>query len=382
MNVAMLGHKRIPSREGGVEVVVEELSKRMVRRGHHVCCFNRGGAKRKAPGQKKGTAPDENSGGAPVLKTVWTLNRRGLSAVTSAFSGTIAAAAGAYDIIHIHTEGSALFCWIPKLFHRTVVVTVHGLDYQREKWGPVASRVILQGEKNAVRYADEIIVLSRAAQRYFRDTYGRRTVYIPNGAEHGEIRPAARIAEKWGLGERSYVLFLGRLVPEKGLRYLLESWKDVKTEKTLVIAGGASDTAAFERELKQRAAGERGILFTGHVEGEILRELYSNAYLYVLPSNLEGMPLSLLEAMSFGNCCLVSDIPECTEVVEDRAVTFRRGSTEDLREKLQFLCDHPEEAARFRDQAESYICGRYSWEDTVDQTLDLYRTILKRKGAF
>ena len=198
-------------------------------------------------------------------------------------------------------------------------LTSAGIDWQREKWqSGLGSKFIHQGEKNAAKYADEVIVLSKGVQDYFKETYGRETHFIPNGVNRPQIREAKLITDNFGLEKDSYILFLGRLVPEKGIRYLVEAFKNVKTDKKLVIAGGSSDTDSFMEELKELAKGDDRILFTGFVQGAMLDELYSNAYIYTLPSDLEGMPLSLLEAMSYGNCCLVSDIPECAEVVEDK----------------------------------------------------------------
>ena len=197
-------------------------------------------------------------------------------------------------MVHIHAEGPAFFCWIPKLFGKRVICTIHGLDWAREKWKfGVGSKFIRQGEKNAVKYADEIIVLSKDVQKYFMDTYGRETHFIPNGVNRPENRKAKLITDNFGLEKDSYILFLGRLVPEKGIRYLVEAFKNVKTDKKLVIAGGSSDTDSFMEELKELAKGDDRILFTGFVQGAMLDELYSNAYIYTLPSDLEGMPLSL-----------------------------------------------------------------------------------------
>lgn len=370
LNIAMLGHKRIPSREGGIEIVVEELSKRMAARGHSVTCYNRNGH-HVGGKQFDGKHLPEYKG--VRLKYVPTLNRRGLAAMTSSVTASIEAALGKYDVVHFHAEGPSFMCWLPKLFGKRIVVTIHGLDHQRAKWGKAASTYIMLGEKNAVRYADEIIVLSRGVQEYFRNTYGRKTRFIPNGVNRPTIREAEEIKKKFGLEKDSYLLFLGRLVPEKGIRYLVEAFKGVRTDKKLVIAGGSSDTDAFAKELKELGKDDDRILFTGFVQGRTLDELYSNAYLYVLPSDLEGMPLSLLEAMSYGNCCLTSDIAECAEVVEDQAVTFQKGNVEDLREKLQMLCDQPEMVGNYKDQAADFICGKYDWDRVVERTLELYR---------
>ena len=370
LKIAMFGHKRW-SREGGVEIVVKELCTRMAQQGCQVTCYNRSGH-HVSGAEYDGVDKTEYKG--ITQKYVPTIEKKGLAAVSSSFFAALYSAFGKYDVVHIHAEGPAFFCWIPKLFGKRVVNTIHGLDWDREKWrGSVASKFIRGGEKNAVKYADEIIVLSKGVQKYFMETYGRETHFIPNGVNRPRIREAGLIIEKFGLKRDSYILFLGRLVPEKGIRYLVEAFKNVKTDKKLVIAGGSSDTESFMEELKELAKGDDRILFTGFVQGQMLDELYSNAYIYTLPSDLEGMPLSLLEAMSYGNCCLVSDIPECAEVVEDKALIFKKADVQDLQEKLQDACDHPEKVDAYKKQAADFICKKYNWDEVVKETMKLYR---------
>lgn len=370
LRIAMLGHKRIPSREGGIEIVVEELATRMAKKSHSVTCYNRKGHN-VAGSEFDGTKLKTYKG--VTLQEVFTIDKRGLAAMTASVSASLRAALGNYDVVHIHAEGPAFMCWLPKLFGKKVIVTVHGLDHQRAKWGKFASWYIRSGEKNAVRFADEIIVLSKGVQDYFQNTYGRTTRFIPNGVNKAKLRKARQITEKWGLTKDSYILYLGRIVPEKGERYLIEAFKQTKTDKKLVIAGGSSDTQAFMDELKSLAKDDDRIIFTGFVQGEILEELYSNPYIYTLPSDLEGMPLSLLEAMSYGNCCLTSDIPECAEVVEDKALLFRKSDVSDLKAKLQNACDHPEMVETYKAQAEEFICRKYNWDNVVEKTLKLYQ---------
>ena len=370
LRIAMLGHKRIPSREGGIEIVVEELATRMAKKSHSVTCYNRKGHN-VAGSEFDGTKLKTYKG--VTLQEVFTIDKRGLAAMTASVSASLRAALGNYDVVHIHAEGPAFMCWLPKLFGKKVIVTVHGLDHQRAKWGKFASWYIRSGEKNAVRFADEIIVLSKGVQDYFQNTYGRTTRFIPNGVNKAKPRKARQITEKWGLTKDSYILYLGRIVPEKGERYLIEAFKQTKTDKKLVIAGGSSDTQVFMDELKSLAKDDDRIIFTGFVQGEILEELYSNPYIYTLSSDLEGMPLSLLEAMSYGNCCLTSDIPECAEVVEDKALLFRKSDVSDLKAKLQNACDHPEMVETYKAQAEEFICRKYNWDDVVEKTLKLYQ---------
>lgn len=371
LNIAMFGQKRIPSREGGVEIVVEELCTRMVAQGYNVTCYNRGG--HHVSGSEFDSKRLKEYKGIR-LKTVPTIEKKGLAAVSSSFFAALCCAFGKYDVVHIHAEGPAFFCWLPKLFHKRVIVTVHGIDWQREKWkSGFGSKFIHKGEKNAVKYADEIIVLSKGVQDYFEKIYGRKTVFIPNGVSNHIERKPQIIKNKFGLDKDEYILFLGRLVPEKGIKYLIEAFKQVDTEKKLVIAGGSSDTSEFENEMKEIAKEDKRILFTGFVQGQELEELYSNAYVYALPSDLEGMPLSLLEAMSYGNCCLVSDIPECAEVVEDKALIFKKADVKDLQSKLQDACDHSEKVDAHKKQAADFICSKYNWDEIVQATLKLYR---------
>ena len=370
MKIVMFGHKRIPSREGGIEIVVEELATRMAALGHEVTCLNRAG--KHVSGKSFDTGTLREYKGVRIRK-VMTLDKKGLAAVTASISAAFRGAFSKADVVHIHAEGPAVMCWLPKLFGKKVVVTVHGLDWQREKWkGGFGAKYIHMGEKMAVRFADEIIVLSKNVQQYFEDTYGRKTVMIPNGVAKPEIREAREIIQNYDLHKDEYILFLGRLVPEKGIHYLIEAFQNIKTDKKLVIAGGSSDSGDYEQKLKETAEGNENILFTGFVQGRRLEELYSNAYVYVLPSDVEGMPLSLLEAMSYGNCCLTSDIPECTEVVEEYGVTFSRGEVSKLTEKLQQLCDEPETVKKYKETACDFICSKHNWDDVARETMQLY----------
>lgn len=372
LKIAMFGHKRIPSREGGVEIVVEELCTRMVQAGHKVCCYNRRGH------HISGSEFDSNHNLKKEykgirIKSVFTFDKKGLAAVTSSFFASLATAFGDYDVVHIHAEGPAAFCWIPKLMGKRVICTIHGIDHMREKWsGGFGAKYILFGEKCAVRFADALIVLSEGVRDYFLEKYNRETHFIPNGVTRPRGRECDLIRQKYGLEKDQYILYLGRIVPEKGLRYLVQAFKLVQTDKRLVIAGGSSDTDEFMAELRELAKGDDRILFTGFVQGELLEELYSNAYVYTLPSDLEGMPLSLLEAMSYGNCCLTSDIDECAGVVGEYALTFPKGNVEQLSASLQRLCDNDQMVQNYKAKAADYICEKYNWDDVVERTVSLY----------
>ena len=372
----MFGHKRIPSREGGIEIVVEQLSTRMAALGHQVTCYNRGG--HHVSGAEYDAASVDKFHGVKQ-KTVFTVDKKGLAAVTSSFSAALSCAFSAADIVHIHAEGPAFMSWLPKLFGKRVIVTVHGLDWQRSKWkNGFGAKYIFAGEKMAVRFADEIIVLSRNVQEYFRTTYQRETVWIPNGVNRPDPVAADQIARQYHLHKDEYLLYLGRLVPEKGIHHLIEAFRRLDTDKKLVIAGGVSDSREYGERLKSMASGDPRIIFTGFIQGRILEELYSNAYLYILPSDVEGMPLSLLEAMSYGNCCVVSNIPECTEVVGDSAIVFEKGNVNQLTQCLQALCVDSE-AVNTRKSVSADICKQYDWDAVTKKTLELYNESLTGK---
>lgn len=381
MRIAMIGHKRIPSREGGVEIVVEQLAVRMAKLGHRVEAYNRYGH------HVSGKKYDDEYGwkgrkfyqGVRV-RIIPTFQRSSLNAIVYSFLATVRALFTRYDVIHYHAEGPCAMLWIPKLFGKKVVVTIHGLDWQRAKWGNFASFVIKFGEKMAAKYADQVIVLSRNVQQYFKETYHRDVTYIPNGINRPEKREVNLIHEKYGLEKDGYILFLARIVPEKGLHYLIEAYRQLDTDKKLVIAGGNSQAVDYMNRIHQMVAQDKRIIMTDFVQGQTLEELYSNAYAFVLPSDVEGMALSLLEAMSYGNCCVVSDICENTEVVEDKAVAFKKSDVKDLQNKLEQLLAHPEIVKAYQEKSADFICEKYNWDEVTEQTLSLYRAC-KNKGT-
>ena len=311
--------------------------------------------------------------GIRIIK-IQTIEKKGLAAFVYSFLASIYVVGKDYDVIHYHAEGPCLFMWIPSLFGIRTTCTVHGLDWARSgKWGSLGSTIIKFGEKVAVLFADEMIVLSKQVQRYFLERYNRETTLIPNGVNRPERKVSSVITEKYGLDSMNYILALSRLTREKKTDLLIAAYKEIKTEKKLVIAGGSSDSDEYVNSLHELAKDDPRIMFTGFVQGQEMEELYSNAYIYCLPSELEGMPLSLLEAMSYGNCCLVSDIPENADVVRNKGVTFATNNKESLKEELQKLLNQPDMVDKYKYEAADYICKKYSWDDVVNKTLELYR---------
>ena len=367
MRIAMLGHKKMPSRAGGVEVVVEELATRMAALGHEVTVYSR---KMHNESEKSGASITMYKGVA--IKEVPTLDMRGFAALTSSYYATKAAIADLPDVIHFHAEGPCAMIPLAKRAGIRTVATIHGLDWRRAKWGRIASSYIKHGEKTAANYADEIIVLSRGVQGYFEGAYGRKTVYIPNGVAKKTPRPADEINSLYGLSRGSYILYLGRMVPEKGVHYLIDAFRGVKTDKRLVIAGGSSDSDRYYSEIRNMAHDDPRIIFTDFVYGQVLEELYSNAYFYVLPSDLEGMPMSLLEAMAYGCCCLTSDISDCVGVIGDTGFTFSQGNILSLRGKLEMLLNNEAIVCESGKLARKRTDELFRWDSIVNATIALY----------
>lgn len=369
MRIAMIGHKRYGSREGGVEVVVTELARRMAALGHEVTCYDRSGAD-----VMTGDAADCRArvvDGVRVIP-VRTIDKKGLAALSSSYFATKVAIKDHPDVIHYHAEGPCVPLPLAKRAGIRTVATIHGLDWQRAKWGKLASTYIKMGEKTAASKAGGLIVLSEGVRRYFMEAYGREAVFIPNGVDAKEALPSSVIKEKWNLEKGSYLLYLGRLVPEKRPELLIEAFRALDTNKRLVIAGDSSDTSAYEKELRAAAQGDNRILFTGFVIGEPLAELYSNCYAYVLPSDVEGMPMSLLEAMAYGRCCVTSDIPECADVLAGNGVTFEKGSVDSLRSALRDLLADDGHAGALGAAAKAHVEKTYNWDSVVERTLAVY----------
>ncbi len=370
MKIAMIGHKRIPSREGGVEIVVEELSTRLVQMGHSVTCYNRKGKNVADKSVEVESNKMKTYKGIHIVN-VPTPDKKSLNAIVYSFLATIYALVSNFDVIHYHAEGPCSMLVIPHFFGIRTIATIHGLDWQRAKWGGFATKFLKFGEKCAAKYADEVIVLSKNVQQYFKDTYNRETIYIPNGVNKTEFREPDIIAKKFGLEKEKYILYLGRLVPEKGISYLLDAYSQIDTDIKLVIAGGGSHSDDYVKNIYEKAAADDRVVMAGFVQGHLHAELFSNCFLYVLPSDIEGMPISLLEAMSYGRKCLVSDIPENSEACTDYARYFKKSDVEDLKKKLEESIHHPE-LYHSQEEIMDYCYRRFDWDKVTGASAKLY----------
>lgn len=366
MKIAMIGQKGIPSRAGGVEIHVEELAAGLVESGAKVDVYCRKYYCKNRVKKHRGIN----------LIYIPTISTKHLDAIIYTFFATIMALMKGYDVYHYHACGPSSLCWIPKMFGKKVVCTTHGLDWKRAKWGELGQSYLKFGEKIIGKYSDEIIVLNDPMRDYFKQTYHRDTNVIPNGVEEPKLLEPQLIKEKWGLEPGNYILFLGRLVPEKGIHYLIEAYKKLNTDKKLVIAGGSSHSDDYVEQLAAMSIDNDDIIMTGFVSGQTLEELYSNAFLYVLPSDVEGLPISLLEAMSYKRCCLVSDIKENTTTGKENVFSFKQGNIDSLYEVLKEITEKSyEEVEEIGQKAGRYVLDTYPWERVVDKTVDVYKKL-------
>ena len=298
MKIAMFGHKRIPSREGGVEIVVEELAKREAALGNEITVYNRLG--HHVSGSKFDSQIKSDDLKNIKIKTVFTFENSKLNAIVYSILSAIKVSFSNCDVVHIHAEGPASMSFLPKLFGKKVIVTIHGLDWQRSKWGSFATKFLKYGEKNAVKYADEIIVLSKNTQKYFSDTYGRKTVYIPNAVNKPEIKKAEKIKELYNLDKNSYILFLGRIVPEKQVSLLVEAYNHIDTNKKLVIAGGVSANSLLRRTLAEECKKRDWEMYMPEKSlcGDNAAMVGSQGYYEFLSGNIAGTDLNAFATMS------------------------------------------------------------------------------------
>ena len=381
LRIAMVGQKSIPARFGGIETHVDQLSTRLAAMGHDVSVFCRNRF-RPAPGEIAATSGFELGPEGLTYKKVKLLyrpsiNTKHLDAATHAF---VCAAESAlrwqFDIVHFHGIGPSAFVPIARMGGRTVVTTVHALDWRQVKWGKWAKRAILKGEDTGVRSSDGVIAVSRVITDYVEKRYGVRPLHIPNGASIVPPRPADKIRE-WGLQGNDYILTVGRIIPDKGLHHLIEAFAGIPGPMRLVIVGSESPRTAYSDRLEKMA--EARVIFTGDLYGEALEEMYSNCRLYVLASEIEGLPITVCEAMAFGRCVLLSDIPENAEVGGDAAAYFAVGNALSLRESLASLLGRDAEIVARGEMGRRRVESQFNWDRLVESLEEFYLETLERR---
>ncbi len=358
VRVAFIGGRGVVSKYSGIETYYEEIGERLTGMGHEVTAYCR----------SYFTPPGARRNGMQLVRLP-TIRSKHLETLVHTFLSTLHVLVQPCDVVHYHALGPALFSFIPRLAGKKTVVTVQGLDWQRKKWGRFASAVLRLGERAAVSLPSHTMVVSQALQKHYRAGYRAETTYVPNGGVLREWRVPDKILD-WGLEPGRYILFLGRFSPEKGCHLLVEAYEKLDTEVKLVMAGGSSYCDNYSRELRTHA-GER-IKMLEWVSGEALDELLTNAMMFVLPSDLEGLSLALLDAMGAGLCVLSSDVAENREAVEDAGFTFRRGDAADLADRVRFLIANPAVREAAGQAAKQRIREHYQWPQIAREIERVY----------
>ena len=368
IKIAIIGHKHVPSYEGGIESVLTEMLPLIDKNKFRITIYNRWETFYKPSewGEK------EQYSGFKIIR-IPTFKNNSLNALVYSFFASIHASFCDYDIIHYHAEGPAVMSFIPKLLLKKIVITNHGLDWLRGKWGGFATKYLKYGEKISTKTSDYLIVLSKAISDYFKETYNRDTIVIGNGIDSKDRIPSRLITEKFNLKGDDYILALGRIVPEKGFHYLIKAYNNLNIDKKLVIAGKLNDSE-YCKELQQMASNNKNIMFADFVDGELKQELFSNCYIYVIPSDLEGMSISLLEALSYGCNCIASDIVDNRNIADDYITFFEKGNVNDLTKKLM---DYKPKTEIEKQNQIMYIVNNYSWESIVRKTEEIYKKCIE-----
>ncbi|HLD31560.1 MAG TPA: glycosyltransferase family 4 protein [Patescibacteria group bacterium] len=370
MKIAMIGQKGMPATHGGVERHVHELSLRLVKLGQQVTVYSRPWYTQMTDGQIEGVE----------IKHLPSINTKHLDTITHSFLATLDAITKGFDIIHYQGVGPSLVSFLPRLLapHIRVITTFHSMDRKHEKWNWFARLILKIAEWTACHFSHETIAVSRTIEQYCRDVYDRQAVYIPNGVPLYEKKEDTTALAPWGLEKDKYLLTVSRLIPVKGIQYLIKAFRqlptDLRQKYKLVIVGDGYHTDEYVRKLKQLASGESQIVFTGWQAGETLAALYSQAHLLIHPSDIEGLPITVLEAMSYELPVLLSDIPEHRELENQSQYLFTHGQVDVLTKKLEKILRLDdailkEHGAYNRAKIENH----YSWSDIVQEMNKIYQ---------
>lgn len=373
MKIAFIGLRAIgSSAAGGIEKAIEEVSTRLVQLGHEVTVFTRARYDLLAGDEFRGVR----------LKRLPAIYTKHLEAISNTLVAVLHALRG-FDVVHINATGPALLAFLPRVFGTRVIVTVHGLDWKREKWGRFAKFWLRLGAWASAAFPNRTTVVSRTLLAHYRESQAKDVVYIPNGVSVPNLESIRDLPNPLGYTKGSYILFLSRLVPEKGCHTLIQAFRGLATDKKLVIVGPPSHSDSYAAELRTLAEGDSRIVFAGARFGTEKDALFRDAYLFVLPSTIEGMALVLLEAMSFGVGCLCSDIPENLEVAEIPdsmavrrvAACFRVDDSDDLRRKIGELLADPARVKSLGSAAREHVLSEFDWSRIVRQYESLYREL-------
>jgi len=364
LKIAIVGTRGIPARYGGFETCVDEVSTRLAECGHDVSVYCR----------KSNYDYTEKYYKGVRLVVLPSVKSKSLETITHSCLSALHLMLSRWDVVHVYGLGNAVFLVLLKIFRYHTVISVDGLEQNRKKWGTFAKMWFRFSEFIVRKFADKVVADSNVIRRYYQDKHDVESVFIPYGAYIDSVQNGDRLSEP-NLKREEYLLFVGRLAPEKGVHYLIRAFKNVKTDMKLVIVGDDPYNRKYVESLKQND--DNRVMFLGYVYGKRYVDLCKHSYLYVQPSELEGTSPALLAAMGYGCCVVVNGIDENIETIGDAGISYRMNDVEDLTNKLQNLIDNPEITDRYRKLAEERIQTHYNWDRISVDIEDLFTSILK-----
>lgn len=372
MKIGFIGLRGVPATYGGIERHVEEIGARLVERGHEVTVFCRSGyAEEDLPSHRGITLVHHKA-----------VASKHFEALSHSMRASVATIGKGFDIVHFHAIGPGICAAVPRMATRAKVVqTIHGLDHERAKWGALAGTLMRSAAWSSGHVPHETMVVSHELVEHYARTYGRIATYVTNGVTAPNQRAASAITERWGLTAGSFVMFMGRLVPEKAPDALIRAFAKVPGDVRLVIVGGSSHTDDYVAQLEELAARDERVLLTGYVYGDEKDELLSNAAAFVNPSLLEGLPLTVLEACSYARPVVASSIAPHVEVLGSDGPGHRLvppGDEEALAAAIADELASLDVAAKGAQVTRDRVLEEYSWDRATDITEATYRRALGR----
>ncbi len=359
MRIAIMGIRGIPANYGGFETFAEELSTRLVEKGHQVTVYGRSNIIKFSERCYKGVE----------LVILPTISHKYFDTVAHTFLCVFHALTRKFDVVLICNSANAIFSFIPRLKGQKVAVNVDGLEWQRDKWNLAGQLFYRVSEFLATFLPDQVVTDSTFIREYYWRRFKKFSTYIPYGAPTQKVT-TLEVLNKFNVEPGRYILYVSRLEPENNAHLVVKAFEQVKTDLKLVVVGDAPYSTKYIRDLKSTT--DPRIIFTGYVFGQGYREFQSHAYFYVQATEVGGTHPALLEGMGFGNCVLANDVPEHREVMRDSGLFFKTSQQDDLRDKMQYLVDHPEVVKDYQAKAVARIAAAYTWNRIADQYETLF----------
>lgn len=360
MNIAIIGTRGIPANYGGFETFAEELSTRLVKKGHTVTVYCRANNIKIKERFYKGVR----------LVVLPTLRYKYLDTVCHTFLSVLHVIFTPTQIVYFCNPINSAFTIIPRLFGEITIINVDGLEWKRSKWSRLGKAAHKISERIATVFPDIIVTDSIAMRDYYKQTYDKDSKFISYGADIKERIMPGNVMRKFGLQERKFVLYVSRLEPENNAHVLIRAYEKVNGDMPLVIVGDAPYSTEYIKSLK--CTKDNRIRFVGSIYGDGYFELLSNAFIYIHGNEVGGTNPALLQAMASGNCIIVNGVEFNKEVIGDSGLWFKCNDCEDLKDKIEYIINHPEEAEKYRAMAVQRMKAHYNWDDVVDKYEKLF----------